>query len=173
MDHCRAIPSIAKAGIDVYLTVETAQALKTNGHRTHIIEPLKQFEVAGFKILPFPAQHDVSNVGFLVSDGTDKLLYATDTFYIRYKFKGVNIIAVECNYSKETLAPDLNPVRKQRLYKSHFSLENVAKFLKANDLSRVREIHLIHMSRENSDPGMFKKRIQSVTGKPVFIGGKN
>lgn len=172
-DHSKGVSSIARAGIDCLMTAQTAEALKMNGHRTIIIEPRKQTEHNGVTILPFETEHDCAgSVGFLVSDGREKLLYASDTFYIRYRFKGLSIIAVECNYSKETLAPDLNPVRKQRLYKSHFSLENVVKFLKANDLSRVREIHLIHMSRDNADPEMFKKRIQAVTGKPVYIGGK-
>ena len=170
-DHSKGLPSIAKAGIDAYLTAETAQALKMNGHRTNIIEPLKQFEVSGFKILPFPAQHDVPNVGFIISDGTDKLLYLCDSYYSHYRFNGITVVALGVNYSKSTLAPDLNPTRRQRLYSSHMSLENAIKFFKANDLSKVREIHLLHLSRDNSDPAIFKKRIQECTGKPVFIEG--
>jgi phosphoribosyl 1,2-cyclic phosphodiesterase len=170
-DHSKGVSSIALAGIDCYLTAPAAEALKMNGHRTHIIEPLEQFGVAGFKILPFPAQHDVPNVGFLISDGSDKLLYLCDSFYCHYRFQGLTVIALGVNYSKETMNPELNHVRKQRLYHSHMSLENAIKFFKANDLSKVREIHLLHLSRDNSDPEMFKKKIQSVTGKPVFIGG--
>ena len=168
-DHCKAVSDIARAGIPCYMIAETAQALKFDGHRLNIIEPLKQFEVSGFKILPFPIQHDVPGVGFLIANGTDKLVYATDTFYVRYKFKGLTVIAIECNWSKETLAPGLNPVRKQRLYKSHFNLANVIRFLKVNDLSRVREIHLLHLSRENANGDYFKSEVQKATGKPVYI----
>ena len=173
-DHSKAVHDIARAGIDCLMTAQTAQALKMNGHRTQIIEPRKQTELNGVTILPFQTEHDCDgSVGFLVSDGKEKLLYATDTFFIRYKFKGLTIIAIECNYSKETLAPDLDPTRKKRLYSSHMSLENAIRFFKANDLSKIREIHLLHLSRENSDPEMFKRKIQECTGKPVFIGGKN
>lgn len=168
-DHCKAIHDIARTGIPCYMTRETAQALKFNGHRLNIIEPLKQFEVAGFSVLPFPIRHDVPGVGFLISNGFDKLVYATDTFYVRHKFKGPTIICVECNWSRETLMPNLNQVRKQRLYKSHFSLSNVIKFLKANDLSKVREIHLLHLSRDNSDAEYFKSEVQKATGKPTYV----
>lgn len=154
------------------MTSETAQALEFDGHRLKIIEPFKQFEVAGFSVLPFEIQHDVPGVGFLIQNGSDKLVYATDTFYVKQLFKGLTIIAVECNYSKQTLATDLNQVRLQRLYKSHFSLENVIKFLKANDLQKVREIHLLHLSRDNADPDYFKSKIEKTVGKPVYTANK-
>jgi len=170
-DHSQALPNIARTGIPVYLTAETASALNLNGHRANIITPLKQFEVAGFKVLPFPVVHDVPNVGFLISDGSDKLLFLTDTFYSRYRFQGLTIIALEVNYSKETIAPDISQFYRQRLYKSHMSLENAKKLLQANDLSKVREIHLIHISKTNADPEYFKSEIQKATGRPVYING--
>lgn len=170
-DHSKAIPDVARAGIPVYLTADTANALNFNGHRRNIITPLKQFEVSGFKILPFPVVHDVPNVGFLISDGSDKLLFITDTFYSKYKFKGLTIVALEVNYSKETIAPDISQFYRQRLYKSHMSLKNAIKLLKANDLSRVREIHLLHLSKLNGDPDYFKSEVMKATGKPTYIGG--
>ncbi|MAH51426.1 MBL fold metallo-hydrolase [Candidatus Pacearchaeota archaeon] len=170
-DHCKGIPEVAKMGIPCYMTAETAESLEMNGHRTHIIEPLKQFHVKQYKVLPFPTQHDAPGVGFLISDGTEKLLYLTDSFYCKYKFKGLSIIAIECNWSRETLAKGLDPTRKKRLYSSHFSLENVIKFLKANDLSKVREIHLLHLSLENADPDYFRGTVQRATGKPVYVVG--
>ncbi len=158
-DHCRSVRDVMRAGIDCCMSAETAAALNLNGHRVRILEPLKHSQIAGWSVVGFPTQHDTPGaMGFLVSDGEEKLLYATDTFYIHYQFKGLNIIAVECNYSRRTLAPDLNPVRKQRLYKSHFSLENVKKFLSATDLSAVREIHLIHMSRRQFGSGLVQVR---------------
>ena len=44
-------------------------------------------------------------------------------------------------------------------------------FLRANDLSRVKEIHLLHLSDRNSSANCFKKEIQSLTGKPVYVAG--
>ena len=170
-DHSVALPELVRSGIDAYMTFPTAQAYNLEDHhRVHIIEPLKQFKIAGFTILPFETQHDCpGSVGYLVGNSTDKMVFATDTYYVRYKFQGLTHIAVECNYSKVTLSPDLHPVRKRRLFTSHFSLENVVEFLKANDLSKVRAIYLLHISPENADPDIFKHTVQALTGKPVYL----
>lgn len=165
-DHSKAVHSLAKYGVNCWLTEPTAAGVGIKGHhRTKYIEPGLQYQIDCFSVIAFPTQHDCAgSVGFLISDGVNKLLFATDTFYIHNRFTGVNIMAVECNYSKETLDKWLHPERKKRLYKSHFSLENVIKFLRANDLSNMREIHLIHMSQQNADPVWFKKEIERATG---------
>lgn len=175
-DHCKAIPDIALSGIPCYMLIETAQALKFSGHRLNVIEPLRQFEIDKFKVMPVPINHEdiktgerVPGVGFLISDGVDKLFFYIDSFYCKYKPVGMTIIALGVNYSKKTMAPDLNSARKKRLYRSHMSLETALKFFRANDLSRVREIHLLHLSRENSNPDYFKSEVQKATGKPVYI----
>jgi phosphoribosyl 1,2-cyclic phosphodiesterase len=66
----------------------------------------------------------------------------------------------------------VEPALKTRILKSHFSLKNVKKFLLANDLSRVKEIWLIHLSDGNSDAELFKREIQELTGKMVFVAGQ-
>jgi phosphoribosyl 1,2-cyclic phosphodiesterase len=168
-DHSGYLKDVAKAGIDIYLMPETRQALGLEGHRYHDIELFKTFRVGTFQIKAFDLRHDVPNCGFLfASDAGEKALYITDSFYCKHRFPPVEIIAIECNYSTETMAPDLNPTRKERLYTSHFSLENVKRFLAANDLSKVREIWAIHISKENGCPEYFKEELQKATGKPVY-----
>ena len=103
-----------------------------------------------------------------------KVLFATDTYYIRYKFTGLTHIIVECNYSMKILNENIASGRvpklmKKRLMRSHFSLENVKDFLKANDLSKVEEIWLLHLSDNNSDEDLFKREIQALTGKLVIV----
>jgi len=173
-DHCKAAKDIMKAGIDIYMTSGTAQALDLTGHRVKIIKAGKQFNVGAWKVMPFEAEHDAAEpVGFLAQSGDEKLLYLTDSYYCRYKFKGLNYIMIECNYS----LPELNAniaagvipsALKNRIRRSHFSLENVKEFLLANDMSRVREIHLIHISKDNGDPAAFRREIRRLTGKPVY-----
>ena len=83
---------------------------------------------------------------------------------------------VECNYAMDILEDNVRrglvpEVLRRRLLTSHFSLENVKEFLKANDLSKVQEIHLFHLSDGNSDADRFKREIMELTGKPVYIAG--
>ncbi|MGG0718716.1 MBL fold metallo-hydrolase [Robertmurraya massiliosenegalensis] len=175
-DHCKSIKDVLKAGIDVYTSHGTAEALGITHHRIKPIKAKEQFQLGTWTILPFDVQHDVSEpLGFLlVNQEGEKLLFATDTYYIKYKFQGLTHIMVECNYSREILIQNiidgrLPKVMKKRLEQSHFSLENVKEFFLANDLSKVQEIWLLHLSDSNSDEELFKKEIMQLTGKLVFI----
>lgn len=175
-DHCKAVRDVMRAGIDCYMSQGTADAMGLSGHRIRQVQARKQFHVGTWTILPFSTEHDAAEpLGFLLAnkDG-DKLLYATDTFYIRYRFRGLTHILVETNYSLDILRENMAaglvaPELKNRLLKSHMSLETCKEFLKANDLSWVQEIWLIHMSDGNSDAARFKREIQALTGKVVNI----
>lgn len=178
-DHSKAWQDVAKAGINIYTSQGTINALNMEGHRIKPTKPLQQFEIGTWTILPFPIQHDaVEPFGFLLANQSgDKLLFATDTYYIKYKFSDLTHIMVECNHSADLLKANVEAGKvplpmKNRLIQSHFSLENVKKFLQANDLSKVREIHLIHLSDGNSDKDRFKREIQALTGKMVSVAEK-
>ena len=175
-DHSKAVKEIMRAGIDCYMSRGTAEALGLSGHRINVIKAKQQFRIGIWTILPFETQHDAQEpLGFLlVNQAGDKLLYATDTYYIRYKFHGLTHIMVECNYSLDNLKRNVEAGAvpkelKSRILKSHFSLENVKEFLRANDLSRVQEIWLLHLSDNNSDCERFKREVMELTGKPTYI----
>jgi len=175
-DHCKAVKDLMKAGIDCYMSQGTDEALRVSSHRVNIIRAKEQFKIGTWTILPFDTQHDAMEpFGFLLANQYgEKLLYATDTYYIRYRFRGLTHIAVECNYSMDILRANIEaglvePALKKRILKSHFSLEHVKEFLKANDLSKVQEIWLLHLSDGNSDTARFKREVQELTGKPVYI----
>jgi phosphoribosyl 1,2-cyclic phosphodiesterase len=171
LDHCKAVGELMHAGIDCFMTAPTAKALGLQHHRLNIIEPRKRFEAGGFWCVAFETKHDCPGaVGFWVTDGQEKLFYLTDSYYVRDRFRA-NIIALEVNYSPETIAPGLDSAVKHRLYKSHMSLSNAIKLLQATDLSLVREIWMIHTSKGNGDPAYFKQEIEKATGRPVFSVG--
>ena len=173
-DHCKGVPKAIDNAMDCYALESVFKDLGLSGHRAHKIKAGVLFEIGTFKILPFGLQHDVQNVGFLIQSGSEKFIYITDTHYCKFKFVDLTMIAIECNYSKEILDENLklgliHPVVRNRVIKSHFELENVKEFLKANDLSNVREIHLLHLSGLNSDRSYFIEEIQKLTGKPVYV----
>lgn len=179
-DHCKSVKDVLKAGIDCYMSAGTIHALGLESHRLRYIRAKQQFKIGTWSILPFEVEHDaLEPLGFLMAnkDG-EKLLYATDTAFVRYKFPGLTHIMIECNYAEDILEANIasgaiDPVLKHRLVRSHFSLEGVKEFLKANDLSQVKEVWLLHLSDGNSDAGRFKREIQELTGKEVYIARKN
>lgn len=175
-DHTKGLKDVLRAGIDCYMSQGTAEAEGIKHHRLKTVSNKKQFKVGSWTILPFDIEHDVAEpFGYLLmNEQGERLLFATDTYYVRYKFKGLNYIMIECNYSMDILNENIASGRvhkgmKNRLIKSHFSLENVIQFLKANDISKVQEIHLLHLSNTNSNEKEFKKVVQEITGKAVYI----
>lgn len=176
LDHSKSTKDLAKKGIDIYSSPGTFEALGVTGHRVHPVEATKQFNLGGFTVLPFDTKHDAAEpIGFLIYHPEfGKLLFATDTYYIKYKFPSLNYVMLECNYSKEILernveAGRVNTFLKKRLLSSHFSLENVKKFFLANDITKLREIFLLHLSDGNSNARNFKSEIEKLTGVPVTV----
>ena len=173
-DHSCGMSKAAESGIDIYALPEIFEAKGLSGHRFHEIEMKKTFSVGAFNVMAFPLIHDVPCCGFLIKIKDEKMVYITDTAYCPFKFTKLNIIAVECNYSLEVLNANVrNGVisvdHKNKIIKTHFGLNNVLDFLAANDLSAVKEIHLLHMSDTNSDAEQCKKAVQAATGKRVVV----
>jgi phosphoribosyl 1,2-cyclic phosphodiesterase len=162
-DHSKAAAELMALGVDVYTSAGTAEACGLSGHRLHVLSAdtlSGTYFIHGIgliRIRPIRTQHDAKEpLGFLISIDGEKILYATDTYYLEYKFSGLNYIIVECNYLIETLDRNIAAGRiprdlRRRLLKSHFELGNLVKFLKASDLTHCRQIVLVHLSDGNSD----------------------
>lgn len=176
-DHTNFAHQVIKqTGMDIYLSAGTQEVLNLPSYRISTLKSLKEKNIGNWKVLPFDVQHDVNEpLGFFIqSKDGDRLLFTTDTFYIKYKFPGITHLMIECNYSLDILeanidAGRIDQFRKKRLIKSHFELGNVKKFIQSNDMSQLQEVWLLHLSDTNSDAERFKKEIQAITGVPVYI----
>jgi len=169
-DHCKGVADATKCGVDVYMSQGTKEAIGIESHRIHTIEHNKPFKVGEFTIIPFNTQHDVNEpLGFLIyHHELGKILFATDTYFIKNRFANVDHILIECNYSEEVL-PNLPPWRA-RVIKSHMSLETLKETLSSWDLTGTKDITLVHISGENGNPDKFQSEIQELTGIKTFIG---
>lgn len=135
------------------------------------------FEIGTFQVLPFSVHHDTPEpLGYCIrSLKTDeKLLYFTDTYYIDYRIPKLTHIICECNYSREILQKNVdlgrtNKALAQRLLSSHMSLEHLIDFFKKNDMSRLKQVWLCHLSDANGDENGFKTEIQKITGAEVYV----
>lgn len=175
LDHCKGVEGCLQRGMTIYMSQGTKDGMGLNNAQIRIIKAKEQFRIGTWTVLPFDVQHDVNEpLGFLLqSDNGDKLLFATDTYYIKYKFKGLTHLMIECNYDQQTLdsnlASGLHPAQYRRVIRSHFGLENLLEFLKANDISKVQEIHLLHLSDSNSNQEYIRQQVARATGKLIFI----
>ena len=174
-DHCRALLGCISAGVDAYAPQDVFDHKGARGSRCRPAEPLKPFRVGTFSALPFECHHDCECYGYLLHSMAtgERLWYFTDTYMVTERFEGVTHIMAECNYSAAALDESVSmgwfPAElKERVARTHMSIDNLLKLLAANDLSQVKEIHLIHMSESNSRAESFKAAVESQTGKPTF-----
>ena len=178
-DHAKGAADVAARGVDLYATAGTFEGIPDidRPYRKHFVRASEQFTLGSWIVLPFETRHDAAEpCGYLLYStvAQEKLLFATDTYYIPNSFRALNVIMVECNYSlpllEESIAAGRVPESmKPRLLQSHFSLENVKDFFFANDMSSVRHIYLLHLSGNNGDAKLFKREIERASGKPVTV----
>ncbi len=172
-DHCKGVKDAVKSGIDIYATSGTINGFRFDHHRLNPVQKGKAFKLGSFGVIAFDTHHDVNEpCGFLIKhEEMGTTLFLTDTIYCDYSFPGLNNVLIEANYSQDIIDEKLSSNRflRNRVIQSHMSVETAIKTLKANDLTKVNNIVLIHLSDRNSDAKVFKKRIEDATLKTVTI----
>lgn len=124
---------------------------------------------------PFETKHDVAEpCGFLIDNTAgDRLVFVTDSYYVKYRFPNVTHMMIEANYSKEIIDQKMNRgfdiKRKERLLESHFDFDRTLDFIKTNKSDRLQEVWLLHLSDANSHEQKFKEDTQKLVGVPVYI----
>jgi phosphoribosyl 1,2-cyclic phosphodiesterase len=182
-DHSKAVEDVLTAGIDIYASEGTLRKIEDSlplHRRTHVLhdrrlEPIGQF----FDVFPFAVHHDAAEpLGFIVHDrsSNEHLLFVTDTSHITQRFAlAFDIIAIAASYDKDVLAErvnneQVNETLAKRLLVSHTEWRVAKRYLKEFcDLSRCREIHLLHPSADNMDKQRVRKDIEDSFFIKTFI----
>lgn len=175
-DHAKSVKDLMDSGIKVYATGGTLKALKLSPGWTRqagILDTSDLFSVGSFRIMSFDVKHDAADPsGFLIHHPEcGNVLFLTDTYYCPYTFRNLNNVIIEANYEMKIVKEKLNEMQflKNRIMQSHMSLETCIDMLKANDLSQVNNILLIHLSDSNSHEVNFKNAVQNATGRNVLV----
>ena len=176
-DHSASVQNLTRMGISCYGSPGTAKRVG-GGMKTILpydpscckqdVKPIGD----AFLVMAFKTNHDATEpCGFLITNTKtgERMIYATDTYYMTYRFPGIHYWLVECNYCDELLTEDTPPVLARRLSTSHMSLDRLCQVFQANDLTDCRKIILCHLSNDRGDPDMMKRRIRDQTHKPVEI----
>ncbi len=176
LDHSKAIEDVMDAGIDVFASAGTFEALGIglDTRRALLIKDKTVISCcSGFKIRAFATNHDAAEpLGFIIKCDGEFLLFATDTSYITQRFTWpFSIIAIGCSYNKAYLAKrvksgDIHEEVAKRLLTSHMEEQETMRYVQQFcDISKCREIHLLHMSADNIN----KDRIKAEFEKKLFI----
>ena len=180
-DHAKYAKSLIGERIPVYASSGTIAAIRGEERldAVKVLIPLERTSIGNFVVLPFDVQHDAAEpMNFLISHpemGTT--LFATDCRELPYKFKGLNNILIECNHSVGIVEDKLRrgtitEAQSVRTLRNHLSYETCLEILAENDLSKVNNIVLIHLSDGNSNADAFLQGVKAQTGKSVHIADK-
>lgn len=171
-DHAKSVDELISRGMDVYMSQGTAEALGTDV--ATLIEDMEQFNIGSLDIVPFATFHDAKEpLGFLIKsrvDG-DVLAFATDTVNLRYRFPGLNILAIEANYDKVILArcEKLPEKVRHRIENAHMEIDTLCDYLRSLDLSVCREIHLLHLSDATSHEEKFIDKVKKTVPNNIKV----
>lgn len=79
-----------------------------------------------------------------------------------YRFPGVTILAVEANFDHDRLwrCEKLPEKTKHRIENTHMEIGRLLDALKQMDLSRCREIYLLHLSSSSSNEYEFVDKVR-------------
>jgi phosphoribosyl 1,2-cyclic phosphodiesterase len=189
-DHAKYVNEFIKAGIQVWMSKGTeCKILGERKGKEELFSAVKMPNTAthrhilqlscGFHFMPFDVQHDAAEpLGFLIHHSeTGNIVFITDTHYIPFKFPDLNNIIIEANYDKSILdenflAGRIPAIVRNRVMTSHMSIDTCVEALSANNLTKVNNIILIHLSDQNSHAENFKSKIEGHTGKRVYIADK-
>lgn len=185
-DHTKYILEYLERGIHVLTGSQTRAYLDIPEKYNYYITEIKPKELIvldnEFYIKPFELPHinvdgtPCFNLGYLINSKTDKekVLHCTDCQYIPYQFYGLDRIVIECNFiSPQSYVSQqgyINEFVEQRRLVSHMSLFAVEEFLKKQDLSKLKQIKLIHLSNDYSHcKDIMKARVKKIVGIDVEI----
>jgi phosphoribosyl 1,2-cyclic phosphodiesterase len=180
-DHAGELGQFIAHAIPCYASLGTIEAKGYGfGHILQVIQAVSApYEIGSFKVLVFHTRHDAAEpLGFFINHPeTGNVLFATDTFYLPRLFSGLSNILIEANYRTDILEENarsgrISEARRNRTLQSHMSYETCLEALLANDLSKVNNIVLIHLSNDNSNAVEFQEGIRKATCKTTRVADK-
>lgn len=177
-DHARSAEDVAQRRVPVYMSQGTGEALFGDRMPANVycLEPMKEVQIGGFYVTPIPVQHDAAEpFGYLIKHyDCGSVLFATDTSYLKHRFRGLNQLMIECNYCEDVLEENcysglINYALKERTIRSHMSLTTTQEVVQANDGPGLRNVILLHLSESNSDQERMRETIEAVTRAKVSV----
>ena len=165
-DHSKSVKDFEDMGIPVckpyeallmnqflansYFTVRTFDLTTLDGRWTHTNSDGSECPCYGF-LITHPEM--------------GRMIYATDTELIKWKFKGINHILLGVNYDKD-LIDNEDSAKVNHVYRGHMSIDTACDFVKANNSKDLQNVIMCHLSKNNADKDLFigkmKKTVPNV-----------
>ena len=160
-DHSKSVKDFEDMGIPVckpyeallmnqflansYFTVRTFDLTTLDGRWTHTNSDGSECPCYGF-LITHPEM--------------GRMIYATDTELIKWKFKGINHILLGVNYVKDLIDRE-DSAKVNHVYRGHMSIDTACDFVKANYSDSLQNVIMCHLSKNNADKDLFIDKMKS------------
>ena len=122
--------------------------------------PRQTRRFGSFTIHSFDCVHNVPCVGYLIEHpACGRVLYVSDTEYVKYRFKGLRTMIIEANYHKANLGR--YEANREHVLRGHMSIETACECIKANDNPELKTVVLCHLSDGHSNEAEFISAAQN------------
>lgn len=173
-DHTRQVKMFENHAI--YSPVELEVA-------SHRVKPYEAFVLDSFTVMPLRTSHDAEvSVGYVIDDGMHRLVYITDTGYIREKdyplIQNADYYVLESNHDPAMLMKTNRPYMIKRRILSeagHLSNEQAASILKDVVGIKTKQVFLAHLSEEANTERLAYETVRAVLPDSieVFVARQN
>ena len=178
-DHAKSIADFIKAGIVCYANDDVWDCnagLANSPYRGTINPPTETTQIGEFSVVPMYANHDVPCWSYLIQHPEmGKLLFVTDSAGFNCTFDRIDHVMIECNWSEECLRQAIDEGRTnwyvaKRSRETHMGLEVMLDYLKSEECFKsAKEVVLLHLSHENSDPQQFPLIVSESLSKRTYV----
>ena len=165
-DHSKSVKQLIEAGIQV-ITPYTAKK-KSEIFRYTLRK--SGFGIVAFALNTTDGKWTHTNAdgepcpcyGYIISHPEmGRLLYATDTELIKWRFDDINHILLGVDYDKNMVDMS-NPAKASHVLRGHMSIDTACKFVETNYSSDVQNVIMCHLSEESADKDKFIEQMKKV-----------
>lgn len=181
IDHSKSVSDLRKIGIKVatpYLSNDVYSLSRLYFDHT-------RFRVIAFELATKDGKWTHTNAdgsecpcyGYVISHPEmGKLLYVTDTEFVKWRFDDLNHILLGVNYDKN-MVDISNTAKASHVLRGHMSIDTACKFVEANySPDDVLNVIMCHLSEENADKDNFieqMKKVACMANVDVAVAGKS
>lgn len=185
-DHAKYIPQYLLKNVDVYANPDTVKMFVHNGQHSrmlHTFPDTRYLQLGRFEVVCFDLLHDAPCTGFLIKhpemDGL--VMFVTDTSEVPISTSGISCLLIEADYDYNILKDNVdngkvNVSLARRITQTHLSVYQTEQYCRIckNGIGNenMRNIVLLHLSSQNSQPEAFRDRVTESTGIPAYIAEK-
>lgn len=167
LDHAKSVKDFENMGIPIFAPYRSFEPMS--------FKDGSQFKVQAFDLTDKNGRFMHTNndgsecpcYGFLIEhEDMGKLIYITDTEFVKWRFSGINHILISCNYQKKYIS---DSAKRNHVLRGHMELETVKDFIKANKSNALRNVILCHLSGDSCNADECLAEVRKVVGEVISV----